>query len=123
MSHARPKACKVADATLETYQSSPAKQACIGNISAKDLILQDINFNARKLELAEEAYHKATLNNDYTKLYKASEEMMFRMGRALGFRDALKYVLAQEAEANGRRVSADKREFDKVVEEMINGET
>jgi hypothetical protein len=94
---------------------------CISNISPKLLILQDICFNKRKLELAEESYNKATLNNDYGDLNKSNEEILYRMGRVFAFKEALRYVLAQEAEASGRKVSADMREFDSVVEEMVNG--
>jgi hypothetical protein len=93
----------------------------IGNIDPKSLILQDIHFNNRKLELTEAAYHKATLNNDYEGLHWANDDRTLRWGIGQGLKTALRYLLAQEAEASGRQVSATMVEFDAVIEEMVNG--
>ena len=93
----------------------------IGNIDPKSLILQDIHFNNRKLELTEATYHKATLNNDYESLHWANNDRTLRWGIGQGLKTALRYLLAQEAEASGRQVSADMSEFDEVIEELVNG--
>jgi hypothetical protein len=94
---------------------------CIGNISTKSLILQDIYFNKRKLNFAEELYNKALLNNDYSTMNDANGEKFYRRGRLQSSTDALRYLLAQEAEASGRQVSATMEEFDKEIQEMVNG--
>jgi hypothetical protein len=93
----------------------------IGNIDPKALILQDIHFNNRKLELTEAAYHKATLNNDYESLHWANDDRILRWGIGQGLKTALRYLLAQEAEASGRKVSATMVEFDGVIEELVDG--
>jgi len=94
----------------------------IGNIDPKCLIINDIHFNNRKLEITEEAYNKATLNNNYDDLNWAHNDRVLRWGIGQGLKTALRYLLAQEAEASGRQVSATMEEFDKVIEEMVNGE-
>jgi|GEM_PF-5397367 len=94
----------------------------IGNIDPKTLVLQDIHFNNRKLELAEERYHKATLNNNYDDLNWAHNDRVLRWGIGQGLKTALRYLLAQEAEASGRQVSATMAEFDKEIEGLVNGE-
>ena len=101
----------------------PQPKACIGNIDAKALILQDIWFHRKKLELAEVDYHKATLNNDYSTLNSAHADKLYRQGCIDSNMKCLRYLLAQEAEASGRRVSADIREFDEFIQTLVNGIT
>jgi hypothetical protein len=45
-----------------------------------------------------------------------------RWGIGQGLKTALRYLLAQEAEASGRQVSATMAEFDKEIEELLDGE-
>ena len=101
----------------------------IANIDPQSLIIQGIHHEKHKLELAEEDYNKAVLNHreranvshDYSIIAFAHDECMYRKGKIDAAKDCLRYMLAQEAETNGRKVSADMTEFDKVIEEMVNG--
>lgn len=93
----------------------------MGNIDPKSLIITEIWLHKRRFELATVDYDKATLNHDYQTLHIADDNMAYYKGVSHGLVTALRYVLAQEAEANGRRVSAGMEEFDEVIEELVNG--
>lgn len=93
----------------------------MGNINPKALIITDIAFHKRKFELAEVQYHKATLNHDYETLNRVESSMTYHKAIGHGLIKALRYLLAQEAEASGRRVSASMSEFDEAIEEMTSG--
>ena len=99
---------------------APIKR-CIGNINPQKLLLEDIWFHKLKLQMAEDDYHKATLNNDYQSLNFANESRIYHKATILQAYKALRYLLAAEAEASGRQVSDTMEEFDEVIGEMING--
>jgi hypothetical protein len=92
---------------------------CKGNIDAKKLIVTHIHFHQWQVELAIEKYNKATLNHDYQSILEANIDKAFNAGKEQGLIVALRCILAQEAEANGRRPSADMSEFDEVIEELL----
>lgn len=94
----------------------------IGNINPKSLIIDSLRFYNRKLEFAEVDYHRATLNHDYRELERTQGEINFYRGIIVGYRSSLRLLLAQEAEASGRRVSASMSEFDEVIEELVDGQ-
>lgn len=98
------------------------REEYIGNIDPKSLIINSLSFYGRKQELAEAEYHKATLNHDYRGLERTQAEINYYKGIIVGYSGALRVLLAQEAEANGRRVSASMSEFDEEIEGYINGE-
>ncbi len=93
----------------------------IANIDAQKLILEFIWYNARQLELAQVDYYKASLNHDYETLNKANEAQIHRKSLIIGAKAALVYMMAQEEESKGRRVSADMTEITAMVEDLING--
>lgn len=104
---------------LQKISSSYApKRHLIANIYAVDLIVSAIQFAKRKQELAEEDYHKATLNHDYRTLQYHQDQKILYTGKVEGLTEALRYTLAQEASLSGYRVSEEMKEFDDEIKRL-----
>lgn len=94
---------------------------CIGNIDAQKMIVNQIHFHQRQVEYLTEDYDKACLNHDYKTIQESNNNRLMNIGSIAALEYALRAIVAQEASASGRQVSASLSEFDSVVEEMING--
>ena len=100
--------------------NTPETKECIGNVDPVKLLLGDIHFAMRKREMAIEDFRKARSVGDEYLMVKAKLDELRWVTTIAQAKKALKYILMERDEREGRSLFRASEMYDRKVDGMID---
>lgn len=99
--------------------ATPETKECIGNVDSVKLLLGDIHFAMRKREMAIEDFGEARSVGDENLMTKAKVDELRWVATIAQAKKALKYILMERDEREGRLLFRATEMYDQKVQELI----